>query len=426
MKKSLAISIIMILIIGLLGGTVNAASASVSASSKSVTVGNTVTVTVSFGQKVSAAQFVLNFDSSSLEYVSKIGKGLFSASTKKYGYNSEDGITADLSSVAFTFKAKTTGTTTVSVSGLKISTETQTGISASIGNSSVTITINEKQATSNNGGETSNNNNSGSTTGSTNSGSITGNNNSSSTTVNNSESSSTNSSSNTNKNNSSSSNSTSTTNKNETKQETITTQEQVAQEEQIEEQAEQEVQPAQDELIRLENQDAKTLQNEATNVLVKGLPIAIEDETVLEVELIQNNNEKYELLENILKNIKGNKTYFDIKLLKNNIAIQPNGYVTVCIPIPEEYNKERIEVYYINEENGSYELEQGEIQGDYYTFTTNHFSTYVLVEKPEPKTFGQIITEIFTNIIVLYTIIGILVVIVIVETVIIIRMKKSN
>ena len=66
MKKFLSISIIMILIIGMLGGVVNAASASISASSKTTQAKDTVTVTVSFGQKVRAAQFTLNYDSIAL------------------------------------------------------------------------------------------------------------------------------------------------------------------------------------------------------------------------------------------------------------------------------------------------------------------------------------------------------------------------
>lgn len=417
MKKSLVITIIMVFIIGMFGGVVNAASASVSASSKTIEIGKTVKVTVSFGQKVSAAQFTLNYDSGKLEYVSKSGGGLFSASTKRYGYNSEDGVTADLSSVTFTFKTKATGSANVSVSGLKISTQTQTGISASMGNSSVGLTIKEKEVEKpvtpptppNNGGSNSGNNNSGN----------------SNSNNNNSNSNANNSNKNDNKTNNKNENKTQ--DKTEKKEEETKPEENQVEEQPLpEENKEEEKQLAPNELIKLENQNAKTLSHEETKVMVKGLPIAIEDGTTLNVKFINQENEQYEQLANIMKQIKGNKIYFDIQLMKDNISVQPNGYVTVFLPIPEGYNKERIEIYYLNSENGTYELLQGEIQGEYYTFTTNHFSNYVLVEKPEPKTLGQIVTEIFTNMTVLYTIIGILVLVVIIETIVIIKLKKHT
>ena len=62
MKKSLTITIIMIFIIGIFGGIVNAASAGINANQKTVEVGNNVSVTISFSQKVSKAQFNINYD----------------------------------------------------------------------------------------------------------------------------------------------------------------------------------------------------------------------------------------------------------------------------------------------------------------------------------------------------------------------------
>ena len=140
MKKSISIAIIMLLIVGILGGCVNAAS-SISTSTKSVKEGENVKITVSFGEKVSAAQFTLNFDSNKFEYVSKTSGGSFSGTTKKFAYTSEDGVTADLSSVTFTFKAKAEGSANFSISGLKISTATQTKVTPSISSSSVNVTV---------------------------------------------------------------------------------------------------------------------------------------------------------------------------------------------------------------------------------------------------------------------------------------------
>ena len=59
--------------------------------------------------------------------------------------------------------------------------------------------------------------------------------------------------------------------------------------------------------------------------------------------------------------------------------------VKISIPIPSDYNKDRLEVYRIadNGEKIRYEIT---IDGDYATFETDHFSTYVLGEKAEETT----------------------------------------
>lgn len=383
MKKTLTIVILMILIMGMFSGVTNAASASVSATSSTVNNESTVTVTVSFGQKVRAAQFSLNFDASKLEFVSN-SAGTYSPSTKKCSYYSSTG-TEDMGSISFKFKAKAIGVANVSASGLRISVGEQSGVSATMGNSSTNITIKEKSTT-------------------------------------------------TTKKPTTTTKKPATTNK---KEETV------------------KPEPAPNELIKLNDANARTLIHDGTNVMIKCIQTAIEDGVVLEVENINSSNEKYEKLDKILEDIKGNKLYFDINLLKDNVKIQPNGYVTVCIPISEyipiseDFKKENIKIYYLDEENEKYELVNGEIQelekeqtettneNDkkelYYTFTTNHFSTYALVVLEEEKQDTQVIAPVeqnqaveqndfivkaldfFRDPIVLSVIIGILVIIVIIQ-----------
>ena len=111
--------------------------------------------------------------------------------------------------------------------------------------------------------------------------------------------------------------------------------------------------------------------------------------------------------------------------MKENNIVNPNGYVTVFLPIPETYNKERLEVYQINED-GTYELIQGEIQGNYYTFTTDKLATYSLVEKPEPVTFEKMIMNSLNDVNILYIIIGVLSFIIIVAIAVIIRLSRKK
>ena len=63
---------------------------------------------------------------------------------------------------------------------------------------------------------------------------------------------------------------------------------------------------------------------------------------------------------------------------KNNV--QPNGYVTVMLFVPENYNPETTRVYYVDD-NGNIEKLDSKYENSYIIFETNHFSEYVLVDE---------------------------------------------
>lgn len=378
MKKALTILFTTVLVIGILAGKVNASSASISTSAKTVNVGSNVKITISFGEKVKMAEFDLSYDKSKFEFISS-SKGAFG---EKFSFV-DSAAKADTGSVTLTFKAKAKGSTNFKVSNLKIATETQRINNQPIGNASVSVTANEKKVT-------------------------------------------------TTKKPTNTNNKTTTTNKND-KTETNTIEEVVEPEEVA--------QPAPNKLITLYEKGVTTIEENVYNIMVKALPVAISDDIRLEVSTIKARNENYPKINDILSDVEGKKTYFDIKLIKDNQAVQPNGYVTVYIPIPKEYDSERIEIYYVDVENARYKLIEGTIQGEDYTFTTNHFSTYVLVEKPEPqivevssdiensveKNMAQVVQAVidfFTNVKCLYIVITVLVVIVLI--LLIIKTKKSK
>ena len=370
MKKALTILFTIVLIIGILAGNVNASSANISTSSKTVYVGSTVKITISFGEKVKMAEFDLSYDKSKFEFISS-SKGAF---CEKFSFV-DSAAKADTTSVTLTFKAKAKGSTNFKVSNLKLATETQRIANQPIGNGSVAVTINEKKVTPTKKP---------------------------------------------------------TTNKND-KTTTNTIEEEVESEKPLE--------PAPNRLITLYEKGVTTIEENVYNVMIKALPVAISEDVRLEVNTIKPRNENYPKINDILSDVEGKKTYFDIKLIKDNQPIQPNGYVTVYIPIPKEYDNERVEIYYVDAENAIYKLIEGAIQGEDYTFTTNHFSTYVLVEKPEPQ-IAQVSTEVenslekkmaqvvqaiidfFTNVKCLYFIITALVVIIVI--LLIIKAKKAK
>jgi hypothetical protein len=70
---------------------------------------------------------------------------------------------------------------------------------------------------------------------------------------------------------------------------------------------------------------------------------------------------------------------FDISLIQKDAEIQPNGTITVSIPIPSDYDKEKVAVYRINDD-GSATLIKGALSGGNYEIQLNRLSLYALVE----------------------------------------------
>lgn len=370
MKKSLAISLIIILIIGgiLVGmpSKVYAYSVSMSPSSRTVTVDDTVSATVYFGRGLSAAQFSMSH-SSNLTFVSKSIGDYTGGQFGFFGQNDS------VSSVTFTFKANEVGTGRISVSGAIITYGDTYDEPA--GSTSTTITINPKATPTPTPEPTptptprpteapSNPNTTEPPT-----------------------PTSTPEPNNPNDNQEPD-------NQEPDNQEENNVDDNNQDENNNNEQNNNETAP--DEILKIDREDdVVTVKNEENDIMVKGIPLAIKETDVnLDVQLINEDSDRMKALDNIMKKIKGNKKYYDIKLLKDNEIIQPNGYVTVYIPIPEEYNKDKLELYFINEETKKYEKKNGEIQGNYYTFTTNHFSVYSLVEKTEEENQGISITNV--------------------------------
>ena len=83
---------------------------------------------------------------------------------------------------------------------------------------------------------------------------------------------------------------------------------------------------------------------------------------------------------------------YDISFEADGNKVQPNGKVTVKLPIPDGYEKGFVFVYYIDDIGGK-TLLNSKVVDDYILFETDHFSEYVIVdesskiEKPsEPET----------------------------------------
>ncbi len=78
-------------------------------------------------------------------------------------------------------------------------------------------------------------------------------------------------------------------------------------------------------------------------------------------------------------NYKNYKAY-DISLMADGENVQPEGFVTVKLPLPEEYNPDTTVVYYVAD-NGEKTLIESKVENGYVIFETDHFSEYVLVDE---------------------------------------------
>ena len=64
----------------------------------------------------------------------------------------------------------------------------------------------------------------------------------------------------------------------------------------------------------------------------------------------------------------------------NGNEVQPQGSVTVKLPIPAGYDTNNIKVYFVDDEGNKSDM-YATVEGNYAVFTVNHFSKYVLVDE---------------------------------------------
>ena len=66
---------------------------------------------------------------------------------------------------------------------------------------------------------------------------------------------------------------------------------------------------------------------------------------------------------------------------------QPNGKITVSVPIPESWDADNIEVIYVADDGTKTLMSsQPSSDGKYILFETDHFSSYVLAEAKQTNT----------------------------------------
>lgn len=84
--------------------------------------------------------------------------------------------------------------------------------------------------------------------------------------------------------------------------------------------------------------------------------------------------------EPIAEETKDNKLVYDFKFTKGGNEVQPKGSVTVKLPVPEALKGKTVYVYRA-EKNGKFTKMNTKVEGGFITFTTAHFSKYIVTDE---------------------------------------------
>ena len=103
-----------------------------------------------------------------------------------------------------------------------------------------------------------------------------------------------------------------------------------------------------------------------TGVTIMAPEGSLPENTVLNVEKVPNED--------------NDEVSFNITLTSNGKEVQPNGKVTVKIPVPAGFTASECKVFYKDPE-GNYTDMKAVNNGNYLVFTTDHFSEYVVTAK---------------------------------------------
>ena len=78
---------------------------------------------------------------------------------------------------------------------------------------------------------------------------------------------------------------------------------------------------------------------------------------------------------------KVNSKIYDIATYKDGVKVQPDGEITVRIPLPDGFTTNKVFVCYVDSVSGKVTKIPCEVKDGYVTFKTNHFSEYAIVEQ---------------------------------------------
>lgn len=123
---------------------------------------------------------------------------------------------------------------------------------------------------------------------------------------------------------------------------------------------------------------AVEIRHEGTGVTVTAPANVLPEGATLHVDVLSQEN-GFQLAQNALSNVGSKLKVLDIYIQHAGKVIQPDGTITVRVPIPAGFDKTRLALYYIATDGKKTQLPI-QIDGNEVVFHTTHLSTYALVE----------------------------------------------
>jgi hypothetical protein len=140
--------------------------------------------------------------------------------------------------------------------------------------------------------------------------------------------------------------------------------------------------PTPAEAITDEEAEATELSDKTTGIKLAAKAGVVPADATLSVKAITS-GAAFTKAEAALKDVLAAETpkfkLYDISLVQSKAVIQPNGVITISVPIPTDYDKTKVALYRINDD-GTATLIKGKVSGENFEIALSRLSLYALAE----------------------------------------------
>ena len=127
----------------------------------------------------------------------------------------------------------------------------------------------------------------------------------------------------------------------------------------------------------------KELEDERTGIQVSAPGGTFDSDVTLKVEEVLSGS-SFDIIGKV--NGKSKTKVFTIEIYVDGQSVQPNGDVTVRIPVPDGFNAEKCKLYYLNTSSKNPEEIAFRVEDGYIVFTTNRFGDWAIIQTAEMPT----------------------------------------
>ena len=127
----------------------------------------------------------------------------------------------------------------------------------------------------------------------------------------------------------------------------------------------------------------KDIKDESTGIQVNVPGGTFDGDVTLKVEEVLSGS-SFDIIGKV--NGKSKTKVFTIETYVDGQSVQPNGDVTVRIPVPDGFNAEKCKLYYLNTSSKNPEEIAFRVEDGYIVFITNHFSDWAIIQTADMPT----------------------------------------